>query len=153
MRTARSLAFVTVLVAWLTAGCSGPSVRVGMSANANLNLDPHSQPLPVVVRIYQLADDRAFLEASFAELWKKDMIMLGDSLLTRTEVVVYPSTQDRIEFERHDQARFVAAAAIFRNPAPDRWRAVYPLPDGMLRGRLSSRLSLRLVGSTLQLGD
>ena len=45
-----------VLLAFIS-GCSGSQVRLNMSSTANLNLNGDSDPLPVVVNIYQLSVD------------------------------------------------------------------------------------------------
>ncbi len=137
----------------MLAACGGPTIRVGLSSNANLNLNANSEPLPVVVRIYQLSDRAAFDNATFADIWKRDNAVLGNALLTRNEVVMNPSAQNEVEFDRHAQARYVGVAAIFRSPIESKWRAVYELSDSWLGKKLSTSFSVSLVGNTLHITD
>lgn len=135
----------------LLAGCSKPSVRVALSATANLNLNEAREPLPVVVRVYQLAEDRPFQKADFGDLWKKDLLTLGDSLLTKDEVVVNPAGQEQLTYPRHDRARFVAVMAVFRRPGEKGWRDIQPVPKGFFSRRFSKAITVHLKGNTIDI--
>ncbi len=137
----------------LTAGCSNPQVRLNLSSTANLNLNEENDPLPVMVNIYQLSDSKAFEEASFSDLWKKDLVTLGDSLLTNESITTNPASQEQLVFQRHPQARFVAVMAIFRKPEKETWRSFKPVADGFFKKKFSSDLVVNLKGNTIEILD
>lgn len=135
------------------AGCSKPSVKVALSATANLNLNEAKEPLPVVVRVYQLADDGPFRKTEFNDLWKKDLAALGDSLLTKDEVVLNPAGQDQLTYPRHDRAKFIAVMAVFRRPGEKGWRDIKPVSKGFLSRRFSRTITVHLKGNTIDIVD
>jgi len=137
----------------MLSACGAPDINVGLSSTANLNLGSSDQPLPVVVRIYQLSDKGPFESSNFNDIWKNDMSVLGDTLLTRNEVTISPSSQDTVEIQRHAQAKYVGVVAIFRNPVEKKWRGLYALSDSMLGKRFSTDIAVNLVGSTVQVSQ
>ena len=137
----------------LAVACGGPMVRVALSSNANLNLGQDQKPLPVVVRVYQLSGKDSFENSKFEEIWKDDLKVLGDSLLTSKEVVINPSDQMSVEIDKHDQAKYVGVVAIFRNPVDKKWRDVHELANGFVTGRFSSSFRVSLVGNTISIQD
>ena len=144
---------VMVTIAFTLVACGGPAIKVDLSSTANLNLNANSEPLPVVVRIYQLSDRSSFDTTSFSEIWKKDMAILGNSMLTRNEVIINPGSQDEVEFDRHRQARYVGVVAIFRDPVEKKWRDVYELSNSWMGKKMSNSFSVSLVGNTLHISD
>jgi len=74
-----------LLALGILAGCGSTSVRVrGLRP---LNLNEVGESTPVNIRLYQLADNRKFLEAAFEDLWVKDAEVLGEDLLVEPKVV------------------------------------------------------------------
>lgn len=144
---------ILILLLSLTAGCSAPQVKIGMSSTANLNLNDFEEPLPVMVNIYQLADAQPFEKASFEELWKKDLMTLGDSLLTKETLTLNPASQERLVYPRHDQARFIAVMAVFRKPEKEAWRDIEPVADGFFKKRFSSKVTINLKGNAIEFVD
>ena len=151
MNSTRKLAIASVCA--LLAACGGPVVDVSLSSNATLNMNHENKPLPVVVRIYQLSEKSQFENANFSDIWKNDMSVLGDSLLTSKEVIINPSDQERIEVDKHDQAKYVGVVAIFRNPVEKKWRDIHEISTGFWGMRFSSSLSVKLVGNTLKVSN
>lgn len=145
------LGFLGCVCMVLIGGCSTPSVEVGLSSTANLNMNQSSEPLPVVVRVYQLAQRQAFDSASFEAIWKDDLATLGDSLLTKEEIVMDPAYQRALEMPRHEQARFVGVIAIFRDPEPDRWRDIQELSSSWITRQFSNEVHVALRGSRLEI--
>ncbi len=124
-----------------------------MSSTANLNLNEFDEPLPVIVNIYQLSDDKAFAEASFNELWKRDLVTLGDSLLTKESLTTNPASQERLVYPRHAQARYIGVMAVFRQPEKVAWRDVQPVADGFFKKKFSSNVTVTLKGNTVEISD
>jgi type VI secretion system protein VasD len=144
---------VLLLLALMLAACSGPQVRVDLSTTANLNMSDEGNPLPVVVRVYQLSDSRDFLNASFEHLWKQDVQSLGDAALTRQELMLNPGMTHELELRRNPEAEFVGVVAIFRAPEEDGWRALKTLPMGQMGRRMNQRVTVSLRGNSLTIVD
>lgn len=145
----RILACVLVLAA--LAGCGRPSVKVALSSAASLNLNEAKESLPVVLRIYQLSEDGPFRNAEFPDLWKKDLATLGDSLLSRDEIVVNPAGQEKLTYSRHERARFVAVMGVFRRPGDKGWRDIKPVRRGFFSRRTA--VDVHLKGNTVDIVD
>ena len=47
---------VTSVSLLLLSACSSTDVRLNLSASADLNTNNYNEPLPVIVRVYQLSD-------------------------------------------------------------------------------------------------
>lgn len=137
----------------MTAACSTPQARLTISSTANLNLNDSDEPLPVMVNIYQLADNKAFEGASFEDLWKKDLATLGDSMLTKETITINPGSQERLVFERHAQAKFIGAMAIFRKPEKQAWRSTKAVADGYFKKKMSSTLTVNLKSNSIEIVD
>ncbi len=144
---------VFTLLLSLLAGCSSSQVRLNMSSTANLNLNEANDPLPVMVNIYQLSERKAFDKADFSSLWKKDLVTLGDSLLTKESLMINPASQEQLIYERHPQTRFVAVMAIFRKPEQEAWRSIQPVADSFLKRKLSSKMVVNLKGNAIEILD
>lgn len=144
------------LVALALTACSS-SVKVGLSAGEDLNTASGSTPLPVVVRVYQLADDSAFKHASFHDLWKREQTTLGPSLLGVKEVVMQPNSEDKIEMPLDEKAKFVAGIALFRNPNTSKWRFIKRVSDNFVARNwhkaVSVGVDVRLNQNQIEIAD
>jgi len=144
--------FLLLLTVVLT-GCSAPKVKVNLSSTATLNLNNNDEALPVVVRIYQLSDNQAFEDASFEDLWKSDISVLGNTLLRKEIVVLDPASQQKIELERHDMARYVGIMAAFHDQSNDSWRITKRADKSFLWIDLSTRIDVLLKDNSVELVD
>lgn len=115
-----------LLCGFLTA-CSTHTIRLQLHADKQLNWDSHHKSLPVVVRIYQLSDNRVFKRANFRELWLNDTEALGQSLLQRDEVTLSPNSRVQFSVSLHSSTRFIAGVALFREPKNNHWRLLQPV--------------------------
>jgi type VI secretion system protein VasD len=138
---------------FLLAACGGPMVKVELQSNQGLNPDRGGESLPVVVRVYQLNDKGAFESATFNQLWKSDEGTLGKTMLTRSEVILNPNSKDKIELDRHEQAKYVGIVAIFRNPIDRKWKDLRELSTDFLTKNLSTSFDVSLVDNTLHISD
>jgi type VI secretion system protein VasD len=147
----RLSSFLLLLLVLLLSGCGSPQVRLNLSSTANLNMNDNKEPLPVVVRIYQLSDSKAFETATFSELWKSDITILGNSLLRKDSLTLDPSSQQKISLDRHEETRFVAVMAAFRNQPNDSWRTIKK-SDGSIMGlKLSTSLKVTLKDNVIEI--
>ena len=149
----KTIILISLLVTM--AACSGPMVRLDLKSDATLNPDRKGDPLPVVVRIYQLNDKGAFESATFNQLWKNDEGILAGTLLTRKELILNPDSNNKVELDRHEQAKYVGVVAVFRNPVDRNWRAMPELSDDIVTRKLSlsSSFDVSLIGNSLHITD
>lgn len=143
-------ALLALVVLSVIAGCSSPAIKFGIEVGPNLNPNEKKDPLPVVARLYLLSDDQAFESAEFETLWKDDVSVLGDALLTRQELVLTPASEKRVILKRRDGAKFAAVIAIFREAQGGQWRAIKSLPDNYFSRRFSKSLHVRLNGNIVE---
>lgn len=85
------------IFAAVVAGCASQppkqidnGLKVRVKVGENLNPNGLGRPSPVFVRIYQLTDKTAFLDATYGDLSANDKAILGSSLLSRRDVEVCP---------------------------------------------------------------
>jgi type VI secretion system protein VasD len=147
------LGFLVVLFSFFAFGCATPQVELGLSATANLNMNSADEPLPVVVRIYQLTDAKTFEKATFSELWKDDQGILGDNLLHKDSLTLDPATHKEIRFDRYPQTRFVAVMAAFNNQADNSWRVVKEVKGSFLGIKHSSHIDVLLKDKNIEITD
>lgn len=147
------VALIVLVVVGVLTGCSSPPVKFGLEAGSNLNPNEKNEPLPVVARVYLLSDDQSFESAEFEALWKDDVAVLGDALLSRQELVLTPASEQRVEFKRREGAKFAAVMAIFREVQGDRWRAIKPLSDGYISRRFSKSLFVKVNGNIVEFDE
>ncbi|ABA90043.1 type VI secretion system outer membrane lipoprotein TssJ [Syntrophotalea carbinolica DSM 2380] len=145
--------FVTIPFCIMLCACSTPQVKMNLSSTANLNLNSAKEPLPVVVRIYQLSDPKVFENATFNELWKNDLAVLGNSLLRKDILTLDPASQQKFRFERHEQTRFVALMAAFNKQPNDSWRVVKKVNGSFLGIKVSTKIKAILKNNIIELED
>jgi len=145
--------FLVILFSSLICACSTPQVKLKLSSTASLNMNSAKQPLPVVVRIYQLTDAKAFENATFHELWKNDVALLGNNLLRKDALTLDPAAHREIRFDRDAQTRFVAVMAAFNNQTDDSWRIVKPVKGSFFGIKYSTRVNAILKDKTIEIVD
>ena len=90
---------------------------------------------------------------TFNQLWKQDEGVLGGTMLTRSEIVLNPSTNDKVELDRHEQAKYVGIVAIFRNPIDRKWKDLRELNTDFLTRHFSTSFDVSLTDNTLHITD
>ena len=132
-----------------------------------LNPNAEGRPSPVTIRLYQLRDREAFLDASLQELVMQDTDTLGAALLARDSFELCPVEMEATEAstggarapcqgeEREvtqvfsPEARYLAVMAEFfavRDPAAQ-WRAVAALPQGGVEALNEATFTITLDGA------
>ncbi len=143
----RAKALPSVLILLLLSACSSTDVRLNLSASADLNSNNYSEPLPVIVRVYQLSDVKAFRNASFDQLWKADELVLGSALINKKELTVKPNAKLDYEFVQADGAEYIAMFAMFRHVEKENWRWLYKLNGGTLS--FDSEFNIKLMNNKI----
>jgi type VI secretion system VasD/TssJ family lipoprotein len=91
----------------------------------HLNPDRAGLPRSVVVRLYQLADARAFQSSSFDRLWSG----AADGLPKPEQVIALPGRSQARALPRDSAAQYLGVAANFREREDDgHWRGLVRLP-------------------------
>lgn len=98
-----------------------------IQASDSLNTDPQGQSLALLTRIYKLKSPSAFMQVPYEVFGDpvQEKARLGDELIETREVQLIPGQRyDSIDKVARD-ARYVAIVALYRQPAPQRWRYVF----------------------------
>ena len=119
------LCMITALTAcsslpWVS---SPTSINAQIVASFEINPDANGRPSPLVVRIYELKSISAFNDADFFKLYDEEVATLGGDLLSREEFELTPGESREIIRNTHEQARFFAVVAAYRNIDQASWRA------------------------------
>ena len=130
-------ASLLLLLALSVAGCGKSPIVLArpkpatsplmISASADTNPDANGRPSPVVVRLYQLKADDAFVNAEFFPLFDDDMKVLGPALVSRDEYVLAPAEKRMVEVAVSDDTKFLGAVAAFRDIRNAEWRVLVPV--------------------------
>ena len=104
-------------------------LHLDFTAREALNTDAresNSLSEPVVIRIYQLRDRKAFDKTLYQSLLKEGDVLLKDDLLASLEVVLKPGGDAVLDMPMEADAKFVAVAGLFRHPDMEKnsWRLV-----------------------------
>ena len=102
-----------------------------LTVGPDVNPNAEGRPSPVVVRVYQLKKQDAFLGAQFEPLYDDDKKALGEELVTTDQFRLAPGDAPRtIEVAFATDTQFLGVLAAFRaigDPATT-WRAVVRVP-------------------------
>lgn len=106
-----------------------------LTVGPDVNPNAAGRPSPVVVRIYQLKKQDAFMGAQFEPLYDDDKKALGEELVTTDQFRLVPGDAPRtIEVAFAADAQFLGVLAAFRaigNPTTT-WKAVVRVPSKVL---------------------
>lgn len=112
-------------------------VTLRLHAGDVLNTDANGRSLSVVARVYKLRDRAAFETAPYAdfeELKSSKAQGFAADIVAVKEVVLTPGKQyDVVETVGAD-APYFAVVALFRAPAPQRWRFVFDSRSASVSG-------------------
>lgn len=104
-------------------------IALHIQAAQDLNLDEEGNPLPTLVRIYQLSGDLATRSLDFTELWEDHEAALGDEFISDKEFQIYPDSSEVIQITPEKDARYILAFGVFQQPVGNTWYRVYEIPD------------------------
>lgn len=96
-----------------------------ITARGALNQDARGASLPVVLRIYQLKDDRPFATATYAQLLSGTDDLKAATVWSRN-VTLGPGQTLKISEPIGDGANYVGVAAFFRDTANAEWSVLVP---------------------------
>lgn len=97
-----------------------------ITSRAALNQDGHGVSLPVVLRIYQLKDVKAFGTATYAQLLAGTGDALKAEVIAHDEVTLAPAATVKLSMPMVDDAQYVGVVGFFRDQANAEWQLVIP---------------------------
>jgi type VI secretion system protein VasD len=99
-----------------------------MRAKADANPGPDGHPSPIVVRLYQLKADTAFINSDYFPLIDDEKKVLGGDLLSREEQELFPGQAVSLEIPFAAETRFIGVAGGYHDTGSASWRAIAPAP-------------------------
>lgn len=104
-------------------------VQLLVEATGSINPDRNGNPLPTVVRVFQVRGELVIDDLDFERLWAApDAKALGEGFASVQELTIYPGQRDRRLLPVEPDATHVVAAAWFREPVGNTWFATYEIP-------------------------
>lgn len=119
---------ITVLLAAGLTGCVSHSIDMSFYAHRHVNPDAAGQSLPVQVKIFQLKNDLAFVNASFDDLWQQGQQALGETWLSEKDITLLPHTSHTITLSMNPDAEYIAFMGVFRSHHGKTWRVIRHIP-------------------------
>jgi type VI secretion system protein VasD len=96
-----------------------------ITARGALNQDVRGASLPVVLRIYQLTDDKPFATATYAQLLDGNDALKAATLRS-WDLTLGPGKTLKVSEPIGSAANFVGVAAFFRDTANSEWSVLIP---------------------------
>jgi type VI secretion system protein VasD len=111
-------------------------VAIRLHAGGNLNAGGGGQPLALSARIYKLRQRTAFERASYHGFLnpQTERELLGADLVEVREVQLIPGQRYEALESVSREATHIGVVALFRKPAPQRWRAAFSAADAEKSG-------------------
>ncbi|HEU4622852.1 MAG TPA: type VI secretion system lipoprotein TssJ [Burkholderiaceae bacterium] len=123
-------------------------VAVRLHAGNNLNTDSNGHALALVARVYKLRDANSFNQAPFDAFLdaQKEKQALGNDLIEVREVTLVPGQRYEVMEKVPRDVAYIGVIALFRAPAPTRWRYVFESAEaektGITLGVLSCAMTV-----------
>jgi type VI secretion system protein VasD len=130
------------------AACGKKEISISVAGSKTLNLDDGGNPLPVIVRVYQLKGKEKIEGADFISLWKEDEKVLEGDLLDRQEITLLPDTKFEVKVDPKEGSEYLALMALFRKPQGNGWREIIPL-----KGKKVRSVEIRVEEQTVKAGE
>ena len=112
------------------------TVDMRLHASPNLNAGAGRQPYALAIRIYKLRQPAAFERMTFDSFLSphSEREMLGNDLLEVKEVMLVPGQRYEISEKVTREAYYMGVVALFRAPAPGRWRQLVTASEAERNG-------------------
>ncbi|MDI2091866.1 type VI secretion system lipoprotein TssJ [Commensalibacter oyaizuii] len=96
------------------------------NTDKNLNPDQDNQPLSVMVRIYQIKDNQAFLQTNYKDLLKEKNDVVKQNTLSRYDIILKPNEKILLHRSLEKETIYIVIVAFFRKPDLEKnnWKAI-----------------------------
>ncbi|SOY64025.1 conserved hypothetical protein [Cupriavidus taiwanensis] len=127
-------------------------VPLKLYAGTNLNAAADNRPAAIVVRLYKLKDPTSFLQAPFDTFIdpQQEQKTLGADLVQVREMTLIPGQRYEIVEKVTREAGTFGVVALFRSPAPQRWKFAF---DTAKSEKSGVTIGLHACAMTLTVGD
>lgn len=114
------------------------ALTIRVVAGTNLNADRRGRPISLVLRMYALREAAAFARTPYEHFLDRtrEAAALGGDLVESKELVLSPGKQFTLTERLPAEAKYFAVVGQFLEPAPERWRFVFPVQDNAKHGIL-----------------
>ncbi len=104
-------------------------VSLVVGAGDRINPNEDGDPLPTVVRVYQLRGELAAEDVDAGQMWASEKAEdLGDDFLAVDELTIAPESRDLRSIPLKEEATHLMAAGLFREPVGTTWYTLYEIP-------------------------
>jgi type VI secretion system protein VasD len=112
------------------------NVVVRLHAGTNLNAGTADKSFSLVARIYKLKQTGTFNAAPYDAFStpEREKLALGADLLEVREVNLIPGQLYEVNEKVSRESGYIGVVALFRTPAPQRWRAAFAASDAETAG-------------------
>jgi type VI secretion system protein VasD len=111
-------------------------LEITLAAEERVNLATGGRPSPIVVRLFELSHESQFLSADYFALMGQDGVPLGGEMLASEEHVLLPGEVKMVRKRAMPKTRFLGVVAGYRDLSSSTWRAITPIPEPYLEGRV-----------------
>lgn len=115
----------------------GPrSIALRLHAAPKLNSDAQGRPLALLARVYTLRQNAAFEAAPYATFLTPgaDRAAFGADLVDVKDVTLVPGQHYEVVEKLPREATYIGIVALYRSPAPQRWRLSFAALDAEAAG-------------------
>lgn len=119
-----------------------------IESRAALNQNEQGQSLPVVLRVYQLTDTKAFEKATSGQLLADDRMLLKADLAGSMEAVLGSGSTVKLSAPMADGVQAVGVVGFFRDQRGATWQLVIP----QSQWKKADPVKLIVTGNQIELG-
>ena len=116
----------------LTTSCSlfkpiPDSLSISINTATDLNPDSEGRSSPIVLRIYELSDMKAFKEKDFFDIFDNDKESLTKSLVKLNEIELNPNESRKLDINLNSSTKYIGFLAAYRDIDQSKWREIAAL--------------------------
>lgn len=102
-------------------------VSISLQVQPDVNPDPDGHPKPIVLHVYQLKSDTAFVNANYFALVDDEKRALAGELVSREEKELAPGESRMLDVPLDPETRFFAVLGEYRDLDHSVWQAIAPV--------------------------
>ena len=102
-------------------------VTLRIQASESLNVDASGRSLALVTRVYKLKSAQAFLNTPYEAFGNvaREKDHLGEDIVEVRDLQLVPGQRYEVQDKVAREAGFIGVVALFRAPAPQRWKYAF----------------------------
>jgi len=113
-------------------------LEISIAASQSLNPNGQGRPSPVLLRIYELSEQRFFQSADYFTLLGEMKDAQHEQVIKIQEFMLMPGEVRLLRYRADLNTRFVAVAAAYQDLTGSVWRSLAAVAPPYLAGRLWS---------------